>query len=306
MSGSTQRLTAVSITMVHSKASFPCHSQTGAILLSVVGLLIGLMSMALWVSYAVMLSELKIHQHEMRLAHTMVAMQNEVTALTEQLRTTDDWTNLPTENSTITASEFSGKNGYPITLFSIVVKSDTHPLVIRQQFVRYSALYTLPMSGRLIEHNSTLLSVLFNQDLVSFNPLYFVSPSVMTDCKSIPTGQIIWVNGDCEIPAGNTLGSLKSPILIIIKNGSFAVNSGAKVFGLVVMYEGENNALLPPLRSVRVYPDAIFYGALISDFALQAKLQGDVRFDNSLLVTLQRSAALHKIQPVPGSWHDFN
>lgn len=286
----------------------PPHCQSGAILLAVVGLLVGLMSTALWVSYSAMLNEMKIQQHEITLEHTKIAMQNEMNMLTEKLRIANNWEHVSSENSAISAYPFLGKDNYPITLFSITVTHETHSLFIRQQFVRYSSLFRLPTSGALIEHNPMMLATLFNQQQPSFSPLNFISPVVIANCSVVPPSNIIWVNGNCEVSADITLGSDASPVLLIIRNGSFTVKSGAVVRGLVVMFEehASNTAIAISPRKVNIHANAALHGAVVSETAIQASLLGDVAFDSTLLATLQRSGSLHKMHPVPGSWNDFD
>ena len=282
---------------------YPLKHQSGGVLISIVGLLLGLVTFALWVTSTMLLGEYKVQNKNIAFNTAMNQLQSDMRHITAQLHLSDiRQNNLNSETTVLmTTSQYQAKNNQPVTLFNVTLKHVSVPITIHQQFVRYSALLHLPAKVDIPNGNPDTLNALFNRTVTTLSPHYFVAPGITSNCNEIAHLAVLWINGDCKIKQGKQIGSTQEPVLIIIKNGDLYIEADVHLYGLVVMLNSPGK-----VRTVTLMPSAFLYGGITSATTISALLHGHFELDLDVLKTLQRRAELRKIQPVPGSWHDFN
>jgi len=279
--------------------------QAGAMLLSVVGLLLGLMSFALWVTSSLLNSEIQVQQKAIDFDLALHRLLNEMRYLTASLQTAENSPALTGRfsNALVDVDEYIGRGDHLVRVYSITLDSPTLGMAITQQFVQYSALLQLPNHTNIHTHDPQLLSYLFNRSLSTFSAHYFASALIANSCNNVTDSPVLWVRGNCNISGERSLGSAEDPVLVIIENGHLSIEDDGQLFGLVVIVSKDDNLFYP---SVTLSPSSTLHGAIGATVPLNPKVEGKITFDTNILQQLQRAPALSKIHPIPGSWHDFN
>ena len=280
--------------------------QSGAALISIVGLLLGLITFALWMTSSTLLDEYKVQRNTIAFDVAMNQLQNEMNAITAQLHLSDEWQKTPVNTSTtasVISHQYLGNQNQIVTVFSITLTHIKPAISIKQQFVRYSALLQLPAAIDIPNGTSNTIERLFNRTSTTLSPHDFVAPSVSTHCNTLDSAPVIWVTGHCNINHGTIVSSVLAPVLIVIENGDLVIEDGVNLHGLVVIIANDNSHNIP---TVTLKPSAVLKGGITSNITINTLLHGQLLFDVNILTTLQNLSALQKIQPIPGSWHDFN
>lgn len=283
-----------------------CPSKVkGAVLLSVVGILLSLITLALWATSSLLTSEFQANKRSLAYVEVMNTLHNDLTLLTEQLRTSDDWRQTASlfTRATVTATDYAGKDSQYLTLFTVAMLHPATSLFVRQGFLRHPALVRLPTTGLVTGSTNAILPHLFERDHSHFTPMYFSEPLITNKCEALTGKLVIWVRGDCYISSSETIGEANHPVLLVVEKGDFTLESHAQIYGLVVML---SDTSMPTNPKATIAASAKFVGAMVSNADVSTFFYGHIDFNVSVLHTLQYSRGLQKMQPIPGSWHDFN
>jgi len=110
-------------------------------------------------------------------------------------------------------------------------------------------------------------------------------------------GRMIWVDGDLAVATANDIGSVASPVLIVV-TGGITFTAPATIYGAV--YGGRSSAAQPTFQVNGV---GTIQGALMAEHAVSGTANPIVRYDTDIVRLLQRTHG--SFVPVPGSWRDF-
>jgi hypothetical protein len=127
------------------------------------------------------------------------------------------------------------------------------------------------------------------------------SATLLTDCSSLDefSSGLYWVSGsNCTINANSTIGSPRTPVIIISAATTTKLNGGAKIFGVLYVFDGEDaSATLNAIGTNTVY------GAAIVD-ATMGQYQGtfQVVYAKGVLANAQGANGLGAVN---GGWRDF-
>jgi len=127
------------------------------------------------------------------------------------------------------------------------------------------------------------------------------SATVLTDCTSLDefSSGLYWISGsDCTINANSVIGSPRTPVIIISAATLTKINGGAKIFGVLYVFDGEDaNATLDAKGTNTIY------GAAIVD-ATMGQYQGtfQVVYNKGVLANAQGANGLGAVN---GGWRDF-
>jgi hypothetical protein len=150
-----------------------------------------------------------------------------------------------------------------------------------------------------------ILAHLFNLSFAHYSALRDEADQRLAACNSLnqKTSGIIWVDGECDIAANLTLGSVSVPLLLFIHDGNLHLGAGTTLNGLIVMLKQINNV---SSYDVFMPTTSLVNGALVANYEL-GSLAGSIRvkYDLAILQTLVNSAYLKRVAKVPGSWHDI-
>lgn len=287
----------------------PCNAitdQSGAALISIVGLLLGLVTFALWMTSSTLLDEYRVQRNTIAFERAMNQLQNEMTALTAQLHKSNNSLNPPLNkaiNSSVVSNHYQGNNHQPITVFTITLEHTAPEITIQQQYVRYPALLQLPSKAKIPSGTPDTLVKLFNRTASTLLPNNFSAPSINANCNNRISAVVIWINGHCNIKQGTIMSNPQVPVLIIVQNGDLVLEDGVILYGLVIILANRTPHFIP---TVTIMPSAQLHGGVTSNTPVNSILQGRLEFNLDTLKTLQNLSELQKIHPIPGSWHDFN
>ena len=277
----------------------------GTVLLSVVGILLSLITLALWATSSLLASEFQANKRSRAYVEVMNTLHNNVTLLIEQLRTSEDWRHTASlfAQASVTATDYVGQGSQHLTLFTVAMVHPATSLFIRQGFLRHPALVRLPNAGKITGASNSILPSLFERHHSRFTPMYFPEPLITSECQNLTSSLVIWVRGDCHIPSSETIGALKHPVLLVVEKGDFTLDTHAQIYGLVVIL---SDSSMPANAKATIASSAELVGAIVSNEDISTFFDGHINFDISVLRTLQYSSGLQKMQPIPGSWHDFD
>ena len=110
-----------------------------------------------------------------------------------------------------------------------------------------------------------------------------------------------WVDGDCSPRPGVAIGSIASPLLLVVANGRVNLDGNA-FYGLMILLSHDGGS-----ASISAVHGASIVGAVAANGAVEIG-SGDyvIRADAAVSSALQSGAnAPLLLTPVPGSWRDF-
>ncbi|MFY0668291.1 MAG: hypothetical protein JXQ95_09685 [Alteromonas stellipolaris] len=299
----------------------------GAVLLSVVGILLSLITLVLWATSSLLTSEFQASKRSIAYNEVMNILHNDVTQLTEQLRTSEDWQQTAGlfNRASMSATHYVGRDSQHLTLFSVTMTHPVTSLFIRQDFLRHPAIVRIPATGVVTGATNSILPHLFERHQRDFTPMYFPEPHITDDCDELTRHFVFWVRGSCHISGSETIGSASQPVLLVIEKGDFTLDAHAQIYGLVVILSETSTptssshsspsitsatSSAPLITAVSpvatIASSAKLVGAMVSNEEVTRVFHGHIDFNLSVLRALQQSSGLQKMQPIPGSWHDFN
>jgi len=134
---------------------------------------------------------------------------------------------------------------------------------------------------------------------------------VVADCSTLSatSGQkfrLWWITGGCEIAAGQTVGSVANPVILVIDDNQLWLKSSSSfVYGITYLFNNPTNVATP---TAKFSGSPAIYGSFISDVAGTA-MNGNVSivYDQTINDNLSSSTsgANFSMVFVPGSWRDF-
>ncbi len=215
------------------------------------------------------------------------------------------------------ANPNAGGNGVPVsiwtdkTLSAIDANSRTCALQIfdenRCAFDMYSNNVNLGIDT-LQEHEgfpTDALEYLFNIPAPDWHILKSEVSLIATNCEplTIVDTRIIWVQGECRLEIGQQIGSIDTPVMLILADSALLMPGDNQIFGLVIYLSTQSP---PTEQRIAMAASAQLNGALVLLAAVDAALsQLAVRYHYEVLTQLHQDADMQRIGKVSGSWRDF-
>jgi len=127
----------------------------------------------------------------------------------------------------------------------------------------------------------------------------------ITQCSELDStaSGLYWVDGDCQIAASQVVGSLDSPVIIVV-DGNVSLQGGASVFGVIYAFSSDNDP--DTGGTVTINGNNIVYGSVISDHDV-AISNGTfhVRYDSRVINNIINGDDFAVLAKVANSWRDF-
>lgn len=135
--------------------------------------------------------------------------------------------------------------------------------------------------------------------------------TVVTDCANLVGKKgIVWVTGTCTIPSGTTVGTIASPIILVVESADFTMNANSTFYGMLVAFG------LPPgpnynAGTITANGGATFYGSMISNDALSMGININGTFnmiykkDVMDIINDPLNNQFKSMARIPGSWADY-
>jgi Tfp pilus assembly protein PilX len=134
---------------------------------------------------------------------------------------------------------------------------------------------------------------------------------VVNDCTSLvaagtsagDTYPFWWINGDCDINGGGTIGSEDKPVVIIISDGLLKVTGGVQMYGVMYLFDNPSTVGTP---SSQLNGTTEIIGTFVSE-APAGALSGSysVVYNPDVIDSFVDNGSNYAFAWVPGSWRDF-
>jgi hypothetical protein len=161
-----------------------------------------------------------------------------------------------------------------------------------------------------------LFQFLFGVARAKWQTVYDMANSehqVVADCSGLnaTSGQkfrLWWITGDCEIAAGQIIGSSADPVILVINDSELEMKGGNnRIYGLAFLFNNPSNVATP---SADFGGSPAIYGSLISDIGAAMNGSYSVVYDPTVMRSLTPGGAVddsgnYSIAFIPGSWRDF-
>jgi hypothetical protein len=150
-----------------------------------------------------------------------------------------------------------------------------------------------------------LFSYLFNIPSSEWFELQQQSDFVLVDCDTLDINSwgVIWVNGDCDVSAGEQIGNDSEPIILIIFDGDIEFQNDVVMYGLVFAFKPLGST---KILDINMQTNSAVHGSIVTNYQLGTKsLFMRVVFRADVMQKLQNSKKLQRVARIPGSWHDF-
>lgn len=150
-----------------------------------------------------------------------------------------------------------------------------------------------------------LMEYLFNVPESEWPHLRADANQRLTDCSTLSASSVglIWIDGQCILNAGNIVGSVDAPVILIVSDGGIKMNSGAQIFGILFSFTKPAGAAV---FEIDMTGNARVFGAVISNHPLgHAKGTYKAMYDKSVLKSIEQHPAFMRVGRVPGSWRDY-
>lgn len=126
----------------------------------------------------------------------------------------------------------------------------------------------------------------------------------LADCAALNAASagLYWLRGDCGVPADASVGSLASPVLLIVEDGAFTLGAHAALIGVVFLLQQDEG------HRVQLDTGAIVHGALLSNRSVDlGATMASVRYEAAVLAVLNRGGAQAAagVAEVPGTWTNY-
>lgn len=286
----------------HTRAgAAPLRSQ-GIVVLSITLIIMGVCALILASATLLIKEEARLQKADTDYQLAMFEAERIVKSIAEQIRLNVPTTDLDRQGYLVnkTTQVETARNGQSITIVNISVTHATLNVSVRQRFVYFPMLFSLPTNS-VNTNNPALLETMFNTPLAKLTPTQFPVHVADTDCSVLPPSSIYWIVGNCVLPDNTLLGSPSAPVLLLIENGDLTFNENVTLHGLVVFF---NNAPTSIPNTLTVSPTANIHGAVVGNRAISRTIMGAINFHGGNLQQLRDLPALLKSHPVQGSWYD--
>jgi hypothetical protein len=118
--------------------------------------------------------------------------------------------------------------------------------------------------------------------------------TLASDFSALSGSALVWVEGDCAIPAGSLVGSREKPILLVVE-GELRVNANSEMWGILM-----------GLDEVVLNGGPVIHGSAV------AEIEGDLTngtysqvYDENVFASLRDDSVNTDISKVKYSWKDF-
>ncbi|WP_218352660.1 hypothetical protein [Alteromonas lipotrueiana] len=180
-------------------------------------------------------------------------------------------------------------------------------LLVGNTTICESMLLNLPsLSGVYADDSgypAHILPSLFGPEINSLSHLSdFAQPA--ENCQSLSSAStgLFVVSGNCVLSVGQKIGSETQPVLLILTGEMLNFAPHSQIYGLVLAVHSTSTS------AIQITGDsesATVAGALIVDRDLDPSSQLTVHYRKDILLVLQKSIELQRVQPLKGSWRDF-
>ena len=145
---------------------------------------------------------------------------------------------------------------------------------------------------------------LFNLPLTHYTALRDEADFLLADCSALAQANgLIWVNGDCDIAANVQVGSVLTPVILIIEDGNLSLQNGASITGLVFVLQIPSSVIS---HDVFMASSCLLSGALVANQKLGRNGgKFKVLYEHNVLELLRSDLLFSRVAKVPGSWQDF-
>lgn len=152
---------------------------------------------------------------------------------------------------------------------------------------------------------SDLLAHFFNVTQTDYQVLRNKANNIAMNCDSLSpqsTG-LIWIDGNCQLLTGLSIGSVLSPIILVVYGGNLTIGDNVEVHGMVLFLKPTSSAFN---HAVSFAATSILKGAFISNQAITLNA-GILRviYDSNIFSALLTNPNFMRVAKVPGSWRDF-
>lgn len=284
--------------------------EKGAIALATMGILLSIVSLSMWVVSQRLTNELHMVNRGLAYSQAYAQLHSQHASIARQLRTADVTTlqSMESDQLDIAHRVFINANNTDSVLFTVTLSLLSPSLHIERDFFRFSSLFWFPQHA-VTEGNSEITQKLFNRDIEQLSSSHFqhILDTPALDASETPSFEastknpLIWTEGDWELPDDTYLGTLETPVLVIVKNGNIRLGKRVSFYGLLVHLDTESNN-----RKVTLKHGSKLYGALVSNRLLTLNNDGIIKYEKNVLSTLQQRAELQNIYATPHSWNDFD
>lgn len=145
---------------------------------------------------------------------------------------------------------------------------------------------------------------LFNLPLIHYAALRDEADFLFADCNALVVASgIIWVSGDCDIPANLQVGSILTPVVLIVEDGNLSLQNGSSITGLVFVLQTPSSVIS---HDVFMASSSSISGALVANQKLgRSGGKFKVLYEYSVLELLRTDLLFSRVAKVPGSWQDL-
>ena len=283
------------------RGDVPRHSQ-GIVVLSITLIIMGVCALILASATLVIKEEARLQQADTDYQLALFEAERVVKSIAEQIRLEVPATDFDKQGYgvNITTQVETAKNEQPIAIVDISVTHATLHISVRQRFVYFPMLFSLPTAGVTI-NTPAVMEHMFNTPLAQLVPSQFPAHSADTHCSALPASSIYWIVGNCVLSDNTVLGSPSAPVLLLVENGDVTFGEHVTLHGLVVLFDSAPSSVT---HALTVSPTANIHGAVVANRAISQTIVGAITFDESNLQQLRDLPSLQKSHPVKGSWYD--
>jgi hypothetical protein len=150
-----------------------------------------------------------------------------------------------------------------------------------------------------------LMEYLFNIPQNAWAALRDEADQSLTDCSALGLNSLglIWVDGNCTLDGGKTVGAAGEPVILVVSDGDFIMQGGTTINGIVFSFRKPGTATNFDLRML---DGARVNGVVVSNHPMGGS-SGSYHavYDAQLLAQINVHDAFQRIALVPGSWRDF-
>ena len=177
------------------------------------------------------------------------------------------------------------------------------PTGVQQHCLSTAELKCQPLHGSDMPFPDDIFEYVFGVKQQKLHAGTLPDSKEITHCENIAliTSRIIWVTGNCYIPAGTSLGSEASPVLLIVEDGHLSFASGVTLSGMLVTLSRKSQ--LP--KDIVQHNTSLITGAVIIAQPLSTRSALRIVYAKEILATLQNASYAQHTSFLTGSWHDF-
>lgn len=166
-------------------------------------------------------------------------------------------------------------------------------------------IYFLP-EVNLINADINLLSTIFASKKAPWVELIADADLYGANCENVSEldGGFIIIVGDCYIRGAIELGTINSPVVLLVLNGDLGLANQVHVIGAVLHFAEPTAGINLDYRLV-LEDTATIRGVVISQFSPPLESMNNISYDSSVRKGILQSKTLSRLRFINGSWRDF-